>query len=194
MDFESIWKPTFMPYHNLYAVEELTTEFEKIMKERIMNMGYTFNFTDGSTSICNTVSNTKCAPTMKKVIFFDRTCRVFWSDGVESEAICMKGDTYTREGILGIAIAKRFLGGYSPMNKVLEEMIESNGNLVYIELTPAQKAEIKEKEQLAIKKEKRIAAEKERQEINARRREKRNKKAEEEYANWVAKNAEKKAK
>ena len=115
-------------------------------------------------------------PVMEKVIFFDRTCRVFWSDGTQTEVVCMKNDPYSEEGILGIAIAKKFLGSYSPMSEVLEGLRESNGNLVYIRLTPEQKAEIKRKEKLALEKEKRIATEKERQEINARRKEKRIKK------------------
>ena len=153
--------------------------------------GMTYKFVPNSNTAITFDFTPKAKPYMEKVVFFDRTCRVFWSDGVTSEATCMPNDFYDREGILGIAIAKRFLGSYTPMCEVLEEMSESNGNMVYIKKTLAQKAEIKRQKRLAIEKEKRIAAEKERQEINARRRDKRMKKAEEEYAKWVAENAKK---
>ena len=129
-----------------------------------------------------------------KVVFFKKTCRVFWSDGVESIATCGKDDIYTQEGILGIAIAKRFMGGYSAMDEVIKGLRESNGNSVYIRLTPVQKAEIKRQKQLALDKENRIAAEKERQKINARRREKRIEKEEKQYAEWLVKHGTKKAK
>jgi len=178
--FSNTWKPTEDVFE--YLVKDYGRELEKLMRKEIVNMEYTFNFTP---VLADSIKS-QCEPNITKVIFFDRTCRVFWSDGVESEAVCMKGDTYTKEGILGIAIAKRFMGGYTPMREVLDGLKENNGNSVYIRLTPLQKADIKRQKILALRKEKRIAAEKERQEINARRKEKRMKKSEEQYKKWVA--------
>jgi len=173
----SMWKP-----------DETIYEFEKLMKKEIESMEYTFNFTPVLTG------SIKATPKIQKVVFFEKTCRVFWSDGVESVAVCGGEDIYTREGALGIAIAKRFMGGYNAMNEVFEGLRETNGNSVYVRLTPVQKAEIKRQKRLALEKEKRIAAEKERQEINARRREKRIEKEEKNYAEWLAEHGTKKTK
>jgi len=164
----SMWKP-----------DETIYEFEKLMKKEIESMEYTFNFTPVLTG------SIKATPKIEKVVFFEKTCRVFWSDGVESVAVCGGEDIYTREGALGIAIAKRFMGGYNAMNEVFEGLRETNGNSVYVRLTPVQKAEIKRQKRLALEKEKRIAAEKERQEINARRRKKRVLKAKKQYNPWT---------
>ena len=75
------------------------------------------------------MSSTKGGETMKikKVIFNEPTTVVLWQDGTKTLVRCQKGDTYSKETGLAVAIAKKALGNKGNFNEVFKKWIPGYG-------------------------------------------------------------------
>ncbi len=112
-----------------YYVGRYEEKFHHPMKdENIMNE---FNFFDGIDpqldfirKACDTVGNAvidfKSTPfEIEKVIFSGKATIVFWSNGEKSVVKCQKGDTYSQEEGLAMAICKMMYGNDNTFNDVI---------------------------------------------------------------------------
>ena len=61
--------------------------------------------------------------TVERVIFNDPATIVFFSDGTKSVVKCQKGDKYSKEAGLSLAISKRMLGN-KEFHKTFEKFVE----------------------------------------------------------------------
>ena len=66
-------------------------------------------------------------PTVERVIFNNPATIVLFSDGTKSVVKCQKGDKYSKEAGLSLAIAKRMLGN-KEFHKTFEKFIEISDN------------------------------------------------------------------
>ena len=66
-------------------------------------------------------------PEIKKVIFNEPTTIVLWADGTKTIVRCQKGDTYSKETGLAVAICKKALGNKGNFNKVFKKWIPEYG-------------------------------------------------------------------
>lgn len=72
------------------------------------------------------------SPEITELVFFGKTeCRVVWSDGIITTVICGKKDTFSEETAVLMAIAKRFMKGYTTVENALRkaERLPSRGRL-----------------------------------------------------------------
>lgn len=70
--------------------------------------------------------------TITEVVFFGKTdCNVYWSDGEFTSVTCGKKDTFSEETAILMAIAKRFMKGYTTVEKALQiaKRLPSKGRL-----------------------------------------------------------------
>lgn len=65
-------------------------------------------------------------PEIVNVIFNDPATIVYWSDGTKTVVKCQKdkGDVYSKESGLAIAIAKKAFGNNNNFNKVFNQWLE----------------------------------------------------------------------
>lgn len=66
-------------------------------------------------------------PEIKKVIFNEPTTIVLWADGTKTIVKCQKGDTYSKETGLAVAICKKALGNKGNFNEVFKKWIPEYG-------------------------------------------------------------------
>ncbi len=64
--------------------------------------------------------------TIKNVIFNDPATIVIWTDETKTIVKCQKGDTFSKETGLAMAIIKKCMGNKSNYNDVFEKWIEDN--------------------------------------------------------------------
>jgi len=70
--------------------------------------------------------------TIENVVFFGKQeCQVYWSDGEMTTVVCGKKDTFSEETAILMVIAKRFMKGYTTVEKALKkaEHLPSKGRL-----------------------------------------------------------------
>ena len=65
---------------------------------------------------------------IKKVHFNNPMTIVIWEDGTKTFVSCQKGDTYSKETGLAVAIAKKALGNKGNFNEVFKKWIPEYGN------------------------------------------------------------------
>ena len=71
-------------------------------------------------------------PSITEVVFFGKTdCNVYWSDGEFTHVHCGKKDVFSEETAILMAIAKRFMKGYTTVEKALKiaKRLPSKGRL-----------------------------------------------------------------
>lgn len=61
---------------------------------------------------------------INKVIFNDPATIVFWNDGTKTVVKCQKGDTFSKELGLAMAISKKFFGNKGNYNDVFNKYIK----------------------------------------------------------------------
>ena len=64
---------------------------------------------------------------IKNVVFNNPATIVFWGDGTKTVVKCQKGDPYSKESGLAIAIAKKALGNKGNFNEVFKKWIPEYG-------------------------------------------------------------------
>lgn len=67
-------------------------------------------------------------PTVERVIFNDPATIVFFSDGTKSVVKCQKGEKYSKESGLSLAIAKRMLGN-KEFHKTFKKFVENSDDI-----------------------------------------------------------------
>lgn len=67
---------------------------------------------------------------IKNVVFNNPATIVFWGDGTKTVVKCQKGDPYSKESGLAIAIAKKALGNKGNFNEVFKKWIPEYGKEV----------------------------------------------------------------
>lgn len=63
---------------------------------------------------------------IEKVIFNDPATIVFWNDGTKTVVKCQKGDTFSKELGLAMAISKKFFGNKGNYNDVFNKYIKED--------------------------------------------------------------------
>ena len=63
---------------------------------------------------------------IKKVIFNNPATIVFWNDGTKTVVKCQKGDTFSKELGLAMAISKKFFGNKGNYNDVFNKYIKED--------------------------------------------------------------------
>lgn len=62
-------------------------------------------------------------PEITNVVFNDPATIVFWDDGTKTVVKCQKGDVYSKESGLAIAIAKKAFGNKNDFNRVFNKWL-----------------------------------------------------------------------
>ena len=63
---------------------------------------------------------------IKKVIFNNPATIVYWNDGTKTVVKCQKGDTFSKELGLAMAISKKFLGNKGNYNDVFNKYLKED--------------------------------------------------------------------
>jgi len=107
--------------------------FKRLMKSESMFNGFSGGFGDGIflEIPCYVMEEPK-QPEIENVVFFGKQeCQVYWTDGEMTTVVCGKKDTFSEETAILMAIAKRFMKGYTTVEKALKkaERLPSKGRL-----------------------------------------------------------------
>lgn len=81
---------------------------------------------DEDKSDCWQVTSRIHYPVIVDVIFNNPATIVFWDDGVKTVVKCQKGDVYSKETGLAMAMLKRYMGNDNTYNKEINVWLDEN--------------------------------------------------------------------
>lgn len=64
-------------------------------------------------------------PNIKQVLYRAPATIVFWDDGTKTVVTCQKGDTYSEEMGLAMAISKKAYGNKGSFNKIFDKWLSN---------------------------------------------------------------------
>lgn len=66
----------------------------------------------------------KIMPKIERVVYNNPATVVFWDDGTKTVVKCQKGDTFSKETGLAMAIAKKAYGNKGRFNRVFKKWVD----------------------------------------------------------------------